>query len=192
MKKKSTSQSAPARRSLGEGGFFNLRVLIAAVFCLAGIFVAMLGMGGFSSVFAQRRGANTNQDAPGTQTPDVVRMVGPVRLDMDLRDLPWVAPKAEHDEQPLYRHPRPTQPPQTSSGYGISGLAHVQSLLKNIWQPQPTMPGPLLTFEGHNNTCGCFPPDSDGDVGPNHYVEAVNESIKIFDKTGATLSGPNS
>src|SRR5436309_2425155 len=81
---------------------------------------------------------------------------------------------------------------KTSSGYGTSGLARVQSLLKNIWQPQPTMPGPLLTFEGHNNTCGCFPPDSDGDVGPNHYVEAVNESIKIFDKNGNTLSGPTS
>ena len=182
MKKKSTSQSA----------FFNLRVLIGSVLCLTGIFVAMLGMGGFSSVFAQRRGANSNQDAPGTQTPDVVRMVGPVRLDKDLRDLPWVAPKPEHEEQPLYRHPRPTQPPQTSSGYGTSGLARVQSLLKNIWQPQPTMPGPLLTFEGHNNTCGCFPPDSDGDVGPNHYVEAINESIKIFDKNGNTLSGPTS
>ena len=36
------------------------------------------------------------------------------------------------------------------------------------------------------------PPDSDGDVGPNHYVEAVNESIKIFDKNGNTLSGPTS
>src|SRR5438046_10753989 len=68
MKKKSTSQSA----------FFNLRVLIGSVLCLTGIFVAMLGMGTFSSAFAQRRGA-TNQDAPGTQTPDVVRMVGPVR-----------------------------------------------------------------------------------------------------------------
>ena len=40
------------------------------------------------------------------------------------------------------------------------------------------------------NTCGCAPPDSDGDVGPNHYVEAINESIKIFDKNGNTLSGP--
>ena len=54
------------------------------------------------------------------------------------------------------------------------------------------MPGPLLTFEGHDNTCGCQPSDSDGDVGPNHYVEAVNESIKIFDKNGNTLSGPTS
>src|SRR5438132_269025 len=180
MKKKSTSQSA----------FVDRRVLVGSVLGLPGIFVAMLGMGGFSSVFAQGRGANTNQDAPGTQTPDVVRMVGPVRLDKDLRDLPWVAPKAPHEEQPLYRHPRPTQPPQTSSGYGTSGLARVQSLLENIWQPQPTMPGPLLTFEGHNNTCGCFPPDSDGDVGPNHYVEAVNESFKVFDKNGNTLAGP--
>ena len=29
MKKKSTSQSAPVRRSLGEGGFINLRALLA-------------------------------------------------------------------------------------------------------------------------------------------------------------------
>jgi hypothetical protein len=186
MKKKSTSQSA----------FFNPRVLIAAIFCLIGVFVALVGSGAFSSVFAQGKGIKNDssaaQDAPGTHTPDVVQLVGPVRLDQDLRDLPWVAPKPEHEEQPLYRHPRPTQPPQTSSAYGTSGLTRVQSLLKNIWQPQPTMPGPLLTFEGHNNTCGCFPPDSDGDVGPNHYVEAVNISIKIFDKTGATLSGPTS
>ena len=54
------------------------------------------------------------------------------------------------------------------------------------------MPGPLLTFEGQGNTCGCQPSDSEGDVGPNHYVEAVNESIKIFDKNGNTLSGPTS
>ena len=31
-----------------------------------------------------------------------------------------------------------------------------------------------------------------GDVGPNHYVEAINEDIKIYDKSGNTLSGPTS
>src|SRR6478735_10687123 len=71
-------------------------------------------------------------------------------------------------------------------------MKYVQSLLKSIWRPTPTMPGPLLTFEGQGNTCGCQPSDSDGDVGPSHYVEAVNESIKIFDKNGNTLSGPTS
>jgi hypothetical protein len=52
MKKKSTSQSAPARRSLGEGGFFNLRVLIGLSVFLAGVFLALLGFGTFSGLTA--------------------------------------------------------------------------------------------------------------------------------------------
>jgi len=35
----------------------------------------------------------------------------------------------------------------------------------------------------------CLPPDTDGDVGPNHYVQSVNSSIKIFDKSGNPLNG---
>src|SRR5438128_607729 len=182
MKKKSTSKSA----------FFNLRVLLASVLCLTGIFVAMLGMGGFSSVFAQRRGANSNQDAPGTQTPDVLRMVGPVRQDVRLRDLPYVAPKPEFEEQVLTPHPRGTAQPPASAAYGTSGLKYVQGLLKNLWRPTPTMPPPLLTFEGGAAAqfCACAPPDTDGDVGPNHYVEAINVAFKVFDKNGNGLTGP--
>ena len=54
------------------------------------------------------------------------------------------------------------------------------------------MPSPLLTFEGESaaEACACAPPDTDGDVGPNHYVEAVNVAFKIFDKNGNTLAGP--
>src|SRR5712691_9251967 len=50
MKKKSASQSAPARRSLGEGGFFNLRVLIGLFVVLAGVFLALAGFGAFSAL----------------------------------------------------------------------------------------------------------------------------------------------
>ena len=164
MKKKSTSKSA----------FFNLRVLIASVLCLFGVFVALLGSG----VFAQTKGtsasqqsarSNATQDAPGTQTPDVRRMVGPVRLDQDLRSLPYVAPKKEFEERRLTRYPHlGTGQASAPSGYALSGLKYVQALLKNIWRPTPTMPGPLFTFEGNANTCGCQPSDSEGDVGPNH------------------------
>src|SRR6266508_5467837 len=49
MKKKSASQSAPARRSLGEGGFFNLRILIGLCIALLGVFLALLGFGTFSA-----------------------------------------------------------------------------------------------------------------------------------------------
>ena len=47
MKKKSTSQSA----------FFNLRVLIGLFVFLAGVFLALLGFGAFSNLFAQRSAA---------------------------------------------------------------------------------------------------------------------------------------
>src|SRR5713101_8126587 len=124
MTKKSASQSAPARRSLGEGGFFNLRVLIGLFVVLAGVFLALAGFGAFSSVFAQGKGtqnnsSNTSQASPGTQTPDVVQMVGPVRLDQDLRSLPYVAPKKEFEERRLTRYPHlDTGQTSAPSGYG--------------------------------------------------------------------------
>ena len=54
------------------------------------------------------------------------------------------------------------------------------------------MPAPLLTFEGLSGDPENTVPDSDGDVGPNHYVQSVNRSIMIFDKNGNYLSGPTS
>src|SRR3954469_13989892 len=161
MKKKSTSQSA----------FFNLRILIAAVFCLGGVAVALFGMGAFSNVFAQAKGERTNQDAPGTQTPDVPRMVGPVSLDQDLRSLPYVAPKKELEERgPLTRYPHlDTDQTNAPSEYGsaTAGLPNLQKLLKYLWRPTPTMPPPLLTFEGESDDGFNPVPDSNGDVGPN-------------------------
>src|SRR6266446_9286526 len=186
MKKISTSKSA----------FFNLRVLIASVLCLFGVFVALLSSGAFSNLFAQTKGTKqaggaARQDAPGTQRPEVVQMVGPVRLDQDLRNLPYVAPKKEFEERRLTRYPHlGTGQTSVPSPYALSGLKYVQSLLKNLWRPTPTMPGPIFTFEGIGDTCGCQPSDSEGDVGPNHYIEAINETFKIFDKSGNTLSGP--
>src|SRR5438309_8446204 len=47
MKKNSTSQSAPARHSFSEGGFFNLRLLIGLCVVFAGVFLALLGLGTF-------------------------------------------------------------------------------------------------------------------------------------------------
>ena len=55
-----------------------------------------------------------------------------------------------------------------------------------------TMPPPILTFEGGAAAqfCACAPPDTDGDVGPNHYVEAINNAFAVYDKTGTLLVGP--
>lgn len=47
-----------------------------------------------------------------------------------------------------------------------------------------------LSFEGISAT-GYVPPDTIGDVGPNHYVQMVNTSFAIYDKTGNLLDGPH-
>jgi len=45
--------------------------------------------------------------------------------------------------------------------------------------------GPSGTF-----TVGGAPPDTNGDVGRNHYVQTVNQDLMIWDKSGTKLHGP--
>ncbi len=49
---------------------------------------------------------------------------------------------------------------------------------------------PIRNFDGINNTYSVYPPDTQGDVGPNHYVQVVNKGFQIWDKTGTSLYGP--
>jgi hypothetical protein len=46
-----------------------------------------------------------------------------------------------------------------------------------------------VNFDGIPAT-GVLPPDTVGDVGPNHYIQMVNSAFTIFDKAGNTLAGP--
>jgi hypothetical protein len=184
MKKKLNLQSA----------FSRPRIAIALALCLTGVFIALEGMGSGAG------GADSQRTEPQAVVPsagalDVIQLIGPVSQNLDLRNLPYVAPKEEFEERRLTRYPHGTGntgATGAAAGSGISGLKYVQSLLKNVWQPAPTMPGPLLTFDGGAvaQFCSCAPPDSDGDVGPNHYVEALNVAFKIFDKNGNVLAGP--
>src|SRR5215475_7271897 len=64
MKKHSTSQSVPARRTLGEAGFFNLRVVVALSVLLAGVFLALLGFDTFSAQAQQNRTIITQSADP--------------------------------------------------------------------------------------------------------------------------------
>jgi PKD repeat protein len=49
---------------------------------------------------------------------------------------------------------------------------------------------PGVNFEGLNNVNAVLPPDTVGDVGPNHYVQMVNLSLQIWDRAGNSLYGP--
>ena len=45
-------------------------------------------------------------------------------------------------------------------------------------------------FEGVGNVNGVLPPDTNGDIGPNHYVQMVNLAFAIYDRNGNILYGP--
>jgi hypothetical protein len=177
MKKKSTSKSA----------FFNIRILTASVFCLLGIAVALFAQANRGKQTQQNNRSGTRQDAPGTQTPEVTQMVGPVRIG-DLRTLP-VVPSGPKIDRPLLKPGRHGTAARTESEE-TSAFPQFRSLLGKIFRSVPNMPPPLLTFDGISSAesfCGCEPPDTIGDVGPNHYVETTNTAIKVFDKSGGTL-----
>ncbi|MFL6281345.1 MAG: CARDB domain-containing protein [Vicinamibacterales bacterium] len=50
----------------------------------------------------------------------------------------------------------------------------------------PMIPGPSRSVEGINNVNGVLPPDTNGDVGPNHFVQWVNTSFAVYSKGNAT------
>jgi hypothetical protein len=165
--------------------------LIAFVFCLVGIFIALCSAGfylGASKAEAQSGSGPAVVTASSPNGPDVARLLGPVVVKTDLRDLPYIPPTPLIPEHPASPYTRAkTGSPLT----GTSRFAKLQASLTAILPPIPLMPQPLLTFDGISREEGDGdPPDTNGDVGPNHYVQAVNQAFKVFDKSGNTLSGP--
>jgi len=56
--------------------------------------------------------------------------------------------------------------------------------------PLAAMPSTAANFDGVFNRNGVLPPDTNGDVGPSHYVQWVNLSLAVYSKSGALLYGP--
>src|ERR1044071_3382195 len=59
----------------------------------------------------------------------------------------------------------------------------------------PNLPSPATNFEGQGaglpgSTVTSAPPDTDGDIGLNHYVQIVNNQVTVFSRTGSPLFGP--
>ncbi len=52
------------------------------------------------------------------------------------------------------------------------------------------MPTPIVNVDGQYNENGPLPPDTNGDVGRNNYVQIVNSMFAVYDKSGNLLYGP--
>ncbi len=173
MKKKLTAKSA----------FFHPRALIGFFLCLMGGLLALVAFSipAGSSAFAQPR-----QTAKVSAKAEVLRIIGPVSLDRDLRQLPEIAQRGEEEEEgPMRRHPFPRR--------GVPAKTDPIQAVRQSIAAAIHMPGPTATFPGITSAqsgCGCLPPDTNGDVGPNHYIQTVNTRFKILDKAGNQLLAP--
>jgi len=63
-------------------------------------------------------------------------------------------------------------------------------VLQNTMSGSRSEPNVNQNFHGMGNLNGVAPPDTDGDVGPNHYFQMINLSFAIWDKEGNMLMGP--
>lgn len=149
---------------------------------------------------ADERGVARTEPAADAQ-PFVMRgaqVVGrpmkAISLDVDLRDLP-AAPEWQPGD-PIKDIPRRAYPPEVTPPEIVEPIP--DPLLDK--QPSPPEPAtedidvPILNFDAQNYT-GVNPPDTVGDVGPNHFIQAINNSnssaVVVYNKmTGGVIAGP--
>jgi len=96
----------------------------------------------------------------------------------DLRHLPQTPPKKRE-------RPEREEPDVVRSG-SPSTLA--QSPLGSSQPQGPSAPAPDFTFDGLDfaNWGAGHPPDTNGDVGPTYYIQTVNTSIGVYDKSSGS------
>ena len=157
-----------------ESGIFTPRILVAFFLSSLGVFLALVG------VAAPKPAANRSSQAQAIAP--VVRLSSYNGVSPALRDIGPAGPAARAAGEEELRHVKPNMPLPPN---------YVDSVLQT--SIAATMPAPLSTFEGMNQSegCGgCIPPDPNGAVGPNLYVQMTNSAVSVYDKTGVRLLGP--
>src|SRR5260370_27186662 len=146
------------------------------------------------------------QDGPAASVPTVTG--GQVNQSQSVvRRLPSVEAAVQNDVSPhLYLIP----PAPRQAGHRVHPVKPIPRPISPInsgavdpvvQQSAPTIlaPAAILNFAGVGNgfsgpagsfTVNAAPPDTGGDVGPNHYIQTVNTDFAIFNKSGAAIYGP--
>ena len=139
------------------------------------------------------------QSASLGSVPQVFRPVG-FALSAAVRDLPDVAPgglnagEIDGEDEPL-REVKNRQLPKGGVEDGEQRIdpavqPDIPTLLSST--PAATLSTDGLSSQDNFNAFGgrVLPPDTNGDVGPNHYVQTVNLLFRVYNKSGAPLTPP--
>ena len=125
----------------------------------------------------------------GATTASEMDKVTPFEFPGDVRDLPQVALTGADQRRPY----RPLLTPPRSAKLGAPAP---EPEVSAISAPLAPMPSSTQNFAGLSFADSCLggqcgagiPPDTNGDVGLTHYIEAVNDAYAIYSKTGTLLA----
>jgi hypothetical protein len=169
------------RRISKDRGFAH--ILIAVFLVVAAVGLALMAV---SPRAAAQRTARPQPLTPKFSTAVAFDVSPP------LRSLPRVARPLTFPPDTLLEI-RPESEGPVAHRARARGLDGALQLLN----PTPTIPAPLLTFEGLSNVDNfnvlggrVNPPDPNGEVGPNNFVEMINLVFAVYDKAGNLLAGP--
>ena len=131
---------------------------------------------------------NSFSGSPDASGPFVSDAVTPA-LSQEVWQLSVTEPRDPADPVRIF----PRRPPKYETAITKAYTEMIDPLVQIPYEESSIRtPSPDLSFDGMSRQNGGsgWPPDTIGDVGPNHYVQMVNTSFAIFDKSGNTLSGP--
>jgi hypothetical protein len=136
---------------------------------------SMLGVEGLGGEVARLDGPPT-----ADISSPIFETQGPaVSFDTDLRTLPQTGPEQRRPAREMGAPPDPS-----------AGQVNVDPVIQ-AGTTALAAPAPLSSFKGLDlqNWGAGWPPDTHGDVGPNHFIQVVNTSVGVFDKaTGNRLA----
>jgi hypothetical protein len=138
---------------------------------------------------AQQEGRGDRTRADGRPKEGRLLRARPFRG--DLRQLPQTAPLKT--ERPEREGPEPNPqvfvPPDGTDSKTSASAPDISAPLAPLSAPNVPAPSPSSSFEGLGNVPwgAGHPPDTNGDIGPNHYIQTINTSIGVFDKSNGNL-----
>ena len=147
----------------------------------------LLGIG----LVAVTAGVAAHGAAGGTVTTALPNVM-PTEFNGDLGRLPRAplkhAQRPDKPYRPLLRLPAGSRVEPTEA----AAIRQAQAAV----EPKAAMPGPAQSFEGiaRGDTCtggpcsNANPSDANGEVGPDHYIQAVNFAYAIYSKSGTLLA----
>lgn len=151
---------------------FNARKFNIAVFSTLLIALLVILPNASSSVSAQDKDVSprpTVRTAAKYDLSPPLRSIKPILTNNSKKgddELGAIPTNTQHDTDPVL---------QTTAGTGIFNQ---------------DIPPTGVSFNGLVNTTGVNPPDTVGDIGPNHYVQMVNTRFQIFTRAGVSVFGP--